>query len=465
MSTKPKNKSVGRRDFLKSAAVAGAGLIILPSGVWAGAARGTAPAAEAAGRGRPNVILCMTDDQGWNDVSYNERGALARGKVKTPNLDAMAAAGLRFDRFYAAAPVCSPTRGSCLTGRHPYRYGVRSPGQPIKRQEMSIAQALQRAGYATAHFGKWHLNGVSGPGKPIAATDPLHPGHFGFETWFSVSNYFERDWTFSRMGTPVATQGDGSDVIVAEALQWIDQVRAKDPARPLFALVWFGSPHVPCKPLAKDLEAAGGDVRLGEVLGADRAMGTLRAGLRSRGIAENTMLWFNSDNGHPGKNTPLKGGKGGIDEGGVRVPGICEWPARVKPGRTAVPVVTSDFYLTILDATGVPLPANQVQPLDGISVLPLLEGKMAERPQPIGFMAGNAVALSDNRYKLVVSQEKGKGGRESVALYDLVEDLGEQKNLAAEQPAIVTKMRSALDAWKASVDRSANGGDYAGPQH
>jgi arylsulfatase A-like enzyme len=126
-----------------------------------------------------------------------------------------------------------------------------------------------------------------------------------------------------------------------------------------------------------------------------------------------------------------------------------------------VPVVTSDFYPTILAAVGLPLPDNQVQPLDGISVLPLLEGKMTARPKPIGFMAGETVALSDNRYKLVVGGAKGK--LESVALYDLVEDLGERKNLAAEKPEIVARMRPALEAWKASVERSATGADYARP--
>ena len=172
---------------------------------------------------RPNVILCMTDDQGWADVSYNELGRLTKGKFKTVELDKMAASGLRFDRFYAAAAVCSPTRGSCLTGRNPYRYGVTSPGRPLKLEEKTIAQALAAAGYRTGHFGKWHLNGKSGPGKPVAKDDPLNPGAFGFQHWFSVSNYFETNWTFSRNGEPSETEGDGSDVIVAEALRWLDE--------------------------------------------------------------------------------------------------------------------------------------------------------------------------------------------------------------------------------------------------
>ena len=173
----------------------------------------------------------------------------------------------------------------------------------------------------------------------------------------------------------MTTQGDGSDVIVAEALKWLDGLANEKTGQPFFAVIWFGNPHLPHRPLPADLQAAGGDNELGEIAGVDRAMGTLRKGLRERGLADNTMLWFNSDNGRPGDNSPLKNGKGSLYEGGIRVPGICEWPARVKPGRTSVPVVTSDFYPTILEAAGVAMPKDKPQPIDGISLMPLLEGK------------------------------------------------------------------------------------------
>jgi arylsulfatase A-like enzyme len=405
-----------------------------------------------ANESRPNVILCMTDDQGWADVSYNELGRLTKGKFKTVELDKMAAGGLRFDRFYAAAAYCSPTRGSCLTGRNPFRYGVTSPGRPLKLEEKTIAQALGAAGYRTGHFGKWHLNGKSGPGKPIAKDDTLSPGAFGFQHWLSVSNYFEQNWTFSRNGDLLETKGDGSDVIVAEALRWIGE--RKEPSQePFFAVIWFGNPHTPHKPLASDLEAAGGDPELAEIAGIDRAMGTLRKALRERGLADNTMLWFCSDNGRPGDNTPLKGRKGGVYEGGIRVPGICEWPSRVKPGRTAVPAVTSDYYPTILAAAGISTPQDKPQPIDGINLLPLLDGAMKERPSPIGFMEGKTTAWTDNRYKLI---RTNKG----VELFDLTEDLGESKNIANEHPAIVERMSKDLDAWISSVNRSKAGADY-----
>jgi len=432
-----------KRSAIIKLAVVSAGLIAVAAPGFAQGARDV----------RPSIILCMTDDQGWTDVSYNEQGRLANGKFKTVELDKMAAAGLRFDRFYAAAPVCSPTRGSCLTGRHPYRYGVTTYGKPLKLEERTIAQALLAAGYKTGHFGKWHLNGVSGAGKPIAKDDPLNPGAFGFETWFSVSNFFDTNTKFSRNGETVATQGDGSDVIVAEALKWIDSLETRESGKPFFAVIWFGSPHGPHKPLESDLKAAGGDSELGEIAGVDRAMGALRKGLRERGLANNTMLWFNSDNGRPGNNAPLKGGKGNLYEGGIRVPGICEWPARVKPGRTSFPAVTSDLYPTILEAAGIAMPEDKPQPLDGINLLPLLDGKMAERPSPIGFMMGNNLAWSDNRYKLVVT----KDGKQ---LFDLLADLGESKDLFAEKPDVATKMSKALDGWTASVNKSAKGTDY-----
>ena len=142
---------------------------------------------EASTADKPNIILVMADDQGWGQTGYYNHPIL-----KTPNLDAMAAAGLRFDRFYAGGPVCSPTRATVLTGRSHDRTNVQSHGYPLRNQEKTVAQALQRAGYATGHFGKWHLNGIRGPGVPVLKEDKRHPGKFGFDTWLSVTNFFER---------------------------------------------------------------------------------------------------------------------------------------------------------------------------------------------------------------------------------------------------------------------------------
>jgi arylsulfatase A-like enzyme len=448
------NRRPGMRVNRKSHAAAVA--VILSA--WAGGRVAAAPADAK----RPNVVLCMTDDQGWGDTGYN-----GLTKIKTPSLDAMAAAGMRFDRFYAAAPLCSPTRASVLSGRHPFRSGVFNPGSPFRTEELSLAEAIKPAGYATGHFGKWHLNGVSGPGKPVPGDDPLNPGRFGFDAWFSVSNYFECDWTFSRNGTPEKVEGDGSDAIVDRALKWIEDV-AKG-GKPFLVLVWFGNPHTPHKPTAADLQSAGGDPYYGELVGVDRAMGALRAGLRRLGVADDTMLWFCSDNGAAGQgsNGTFRGGKGSVWEGGVHVPGLLEWPARVTPGQTAVRACTSDLHPTILEAAGVTVP-KPVLPLDGISLLPLLDGRMTERPRPIGFWHGGGknmdretghAAWTGNRYKLHKIAGKKKAGV-TCELYDLLEDPSEKKDLAAEKPDVVAAMKAELDAWQDSVLRSLRGDDY-----
>jgi arylsulfatase A-like enzyme len=408
---------------------------------------------------RPNIVLCMADDLGWGDVSYN-----GLADAKTPNLDDMAASGLRFNRFYSAAPVCSPTRGSVLTARHPNRYGVFLYGYPLRPQEKTVAQALRAAGYATGHFGKWHLNGVSGPGKPIGADDPLHPGKFGFDEWLSVSNFFDLDPSMSRNGKTVELKGDGSDLIVDEALRFIGGAK-----QPFFAVVWFGNPHNPHRALPADREKANGSEYYGEIVGIDRAMGRLRSELRKLGVAGNTLVWFTSDNGAqgPGSTGGLRGKKGSVWEGGVRVPGLVEWPARIqKPAVTDVPAVTSDIYPTIVELLGLASP-GWIEPIDGVSLVPLLDGKMAERPKPIGFWhvapkngeaglareAGQA-AWTDNRYKL----HRPASGK--VELYDLQADPTEKKDLASDKSELAAKMKAELETWQDSVLRSYRGEDY-----
>ena len=416
---------------------------------------------------KPNIILCMTDDQGWGDVSYN-----GLTKIRTPNLDAMAAAGLRFNRFYAQQS-CSPTRASVLTGRHPNRMGVFWPGMPLRQPEVTLAQLLQQAGYVTGHFGKWHLNGVAGPGKVIPDSDPLSPRKVGFDESFSVSNYFETDWTFGRNGVPEKASGDGSDVLVDEALKFI--ARAAGQQKPFLALVWFGSPHAPHQPLPEDLKTAGGSTYYGELVGVDRSLGTLRAGLRKLGLADNTMLWFSSDNGGwldpakpdaHGTNRDLRGRKGDMWEGGIRVPGLLEWPARIRqPVVTDIPAGTVDILPTLVDL--LQLKGEPSVPLDGISLLPLIDGQMKVRPRPLGFwqFAGNQKnvttssgpsAWSDNQYKLV------KTRADRWELYDLLADRSETTNIAADHPEVLSRMKAGLEAWQLSVLRSYGGQDYRG---
>ncbi len=327
--------------------------------------------------GRPNIILCMADDQGWGDVGYAGHPIL-----KTPNLDEMAGSGLRLDRFYAAAPVCSPTRGSVMTGRHPNRFGCFSWGHPLRPQEVTIAEVLKDAGYITGHFGKWHLGSVQ-------KGSPVNPGASGFDEWLSAPNFFDNDPILSREGVAVPIKGESS-IVTAEAAIAFIRKHAKTP-QPFFAVVWFGSPHNPYQAIEQDRapydgQQPGRQHYYGEITGLDRAVGMLRHELRDLGIQRNTLLWYCSDNGGVASVSVTGGrkGKGSIYEGGLRVPAIIEWPARIPTPRiTDLPANTSDIFPTLLEIVDARPPSRH--PLDGISLVPLLDGRMTSRPRPMGF--------------------------------------------------------------------------------
>lgn len=406
----------------------------------------------------PNIIFVMADDMGWGQTGYRNHPLL-----KTPHLDAMAANGLRFERFYAGNPVCSPTRASMLTGRTNERAGVLTHGYALRHQEKTIAQALKAAGYATGHFGKWHLNGFKGPGAPVLAEDPRHPGTFGFDTWVSATNFIDTDPWVGRQGVPEQLKGDSSECIVREALGFIEkQATAK---KPVFAVIWFGSPHSPFRATEADqapfarLDAASANHH-GELVAMDRSIGTLRAKLRGLGIAEDTLLVFNSDNGglpeiKPDPTGGLRGNKGTVFEGGLRVPGIMEWPAAIKPRITEHPACTMDLFPTVADLIGLPQDVF-IQPLDGVSLKPLFAGETGPRSSPIGFRFNRKAAWVDNQFKLVTNT-LDKGGFE---LYDLAADPKETRDLSAERPELFARMKQQFLAWDASVQASFEGKDY-----
>ena len=177
----------------------------------------------------------MGDDHGWEETGYNGHVYL-----RTPVLDQMASTGLRFDRFYAAHHSCSPTRGSVLTGRHPNRYGTFAPNWSIRPEEITVAHVLREAGYATGHFGKWHVG-------PVKAASPTNPGAMGFDEWVSHDNFFELNPSLSRNGGPPTNfQGESSAILIDEAIRFIERSRQR--ATPFLAVVWFGSPHGMRKP-------------------------------------------------------------------------------------------------------------------------------------------------------------------------------------------------------------------------
>jgi arylsulfatase A-like enzyme len=448
---------------------------------------------------RPNIVLCMADDQGWGDVAYNGHPAL-----KTPNLDAMAASGLRFDRFYAAAPLCSPTRASVLTGRHPNRMGCFKWGYTLRPQEVTLAEALQQAGYVTGHFGKWHLGSVY-------KGSPVNPGASGFDEWVSALNFYDMNPIFSRAGRAEQHQGESSQTTAGAAIEFIRKHAKGD--KPFLAVVWFSAPHGPHEATAADRKRYAGSPKklrdfYGEITALDRAVEQVRDALRELEVAENTLVWYCSDNGglpKIGRNGG-RGGKGDIHEGGLRVPAIIEWPARINaPLTTGAACVTSDIYPTVLEAAGVTVENQPI--LDGISLMPLIQGDGRDWARSIGFWNYDAKCKGDSNTQwmgeLLKAQQEGhepaylerlhldagdittkltpdtgRGhaawntwpwklhrmeddtGKVTFKLYNLHDDPMEENDRLADEPELAGSMQIPLAAWQASVVRSHNGEDY-----
>ncbi|EPR66938.1 sulfatase family protein [Cyclobacterium qasimii] len=473
----------------------------------------------------PNVVLLLGDDHGWDETGYNGHPFL-----HTPVLDEMAANGVRMDRFYSASPVCSPTRGSIITGRHPNRYGTFTPGFSIRPEEISIAEIMKDAGYVTSHLGKWHLG-------PVKEASPTNPRHFGFDEYLSHDNFFEMNPHLSRNGAdPVVFKGESSEILIAEAIDFIQ--RSKEKEEPFFIVIWYGSPHEPYSAKPEDLalydslpedfgnrmvrltsnetgsqvERLQRDVlreRFAEITAMDRSIGQLRSFLEEEGVRDNTLLWYFGDNGTPQEGNatvPFRGQKALVYEGGVRVPSVLEWPERIKtPFITAMHGVSSDVFPTLCEITGQPLPNR---PIDGISLLPMLEGKMDSRREPIAFWNGRprnngeglvdyidpelqkgttplvklangiptrnfknfhhpdiqeqdfsgARALLGNQYKLVIHD--GKNGDTRKELFDINLDPAEENNILSDQPEIAGDMEKTLKNWQQSVLESLIGNDY-----
>lgn len=471
----------------------------------------------------PNIILLMGDDHGWEETGYH-----GHPHVKTPVLDEMAATGLRMENFYAGHPNCSPTRASFMTGRHPNRMGTFAPGWSFRPEEITSAMILRKAGYQCAHFGKWHLGAVK-------AESPVSPGAMGFHEWLSHDNFFELNPSLSRNGGPPEVfQGEGSEVVIGEAIKFIDRVRKDD--KPFFTVVWFGSPHEPYSSLPADLalyddlpakyttkkvkltsNETGGPVtrpqgevlreRYAEITAMDRAIGMLRIHLAANGLRENTLLFYCGDNGTSPEGslvTPHRGVKGEVYDGGILVPGLIEWPARIPlPRTTNIRASTTDLLPSLCALVGQPLPDR---PIDGVDLMPLIGGKMTERPKPLYFwecsigkadedpyidpklqegttplakkMGGKATrdftnfkhptitevdflgprAIIDGNMKLVINETKK--GDPKLELFDLGTDAAEKTNIIEQQPAIADKLKTQMREWQETVLHSLTGADY-----
>ena len=452
---------------------------------------------------RPNIILVMADDQGWGDVAYQGHPIL-----KTPSLDKMARSGLRMDRFYAAAPVCSPTRAAVLTGRHPNRMGVFKWGYPMRPQEQTLAEILQANGYATGHFGKWHLGSVRNE-------SPAHPGANGFDRWVSAPNFYDNNPILSDMGKAESFVGESSIITTKAALEWIGGV-VHEKKQPFFAVIWFGSPHAPHQAWPAHAAPYAGQSKrdqnfLGEMSGIDRSMELLQDLLDSMGVKENTVVWYTSDNGalpKVGSTGGFRGHKGKVYEGGLLVPSIIQWPAKIKkPLQTSFRGNSCDILPTVLEMAGVT--SRLKHPIDGVSLMPLINGKTSnKRSQGMGFwdytIGGKSVPSAKLMKALLEAQKKGedlppnpvslnaaklpepkftsdkfpghsawisgdwklhrienKKGRVVFELYDLKADPKEKNDLAGSNSSKVNELKPELNEWLQSVVHSLNGNDYS----
>lgn len=450
---------------------------------------------------KPNVILIMADDLGWGDTGYNGSKV-----IKTPHLDKMAAEGLQMNRFYSASSVCSPTRASALTGRNPFRTGVPSANAGFLRpEEITLSEVLTSQGYSTGHFGKWHLGTLThtekdaNRGKPgnIKEFNPpkLHGYDYAFVTESKVPTYdpmlmpakFEKDesrklgwlsndkdeetipygtfyWDIEGKKITDNLNGDDSRVIMDRVIPFID--KAVEAKKPFFSVVWFHAPHLPCVAGPKHQEMyKDHPIQLqnyaGCITALDEQIGRLRSHLAKTGVAENTMIWFCSDNGPESKELPTNGRAGpyrgrkrDLYEGGIRVPGLLVWPAKIKQGRqTNSPCVTSDYLPTVLDAIGVKHPEPS-HTLDGISLMPLIEGKSQKRSSNLGFLYSNRMSYSNEQYKIVSYLDK------PFELYDLQNDPSEKTNLAQTSPETLATLQQEFTLWIKSVKDSFEGKEY-----
>ncbi len=448
---------------------------------------------------KPHIILVMADDHGYGDTGFT-----GHPFVKTPHLDAMSKAGVVFNRFYASAPVCSPTRASVLTGRHPFRVNVPNHGHYLRPHETTIAEVLKSAGYVTGHFGKWHIGSVQ-------PDSPTNPGGAGFDEWLSGLNFFDNDPYLSRNGEYVHLKGPGTVISMDAAIDFLTKHHAGE--QPMFAVTWFPSPHGPHAELPRETENAAAlynDVDGAKMQGyfreitlLDEQVGRLRKALRELGIAENTLLFYCSDNG--GLAEESSGGrqkKGSIYEGGLRVPAILEWPSRYKPGSVDTPAFTADLYPTLAAIAGAKPDPQPV--LDGVDLGPILAGQPSERP-PMGFWHGHTGGQSTHSDRIIKALLEAKlagapnphprrvlknveefpsfgdegfrghaawnawpwklhriqkGNAITIELYNLADDPMERNNLRAMQPERVRAMKAELEVWQRSVLDSWSGKDY-----
>ncbi len=449
----------------------------------------------------PNIILIMTDDLGWGDVGFN-----GNEDVVTPHLDDLAAQGTIFDRFYSASPVCSPTRASVLTGRNPLRINIPHANQGhIKHEEVTLPEILQRVGYSTGHFGKWHLGTLTRStldgnrgGRDQYIQEYSLPSMHGYDEYFCTESkvptydplvfpaefrareslrfgwqpanidqpakpYGTAYWVGEEERDSTNLEGDDSRIIMDRVIPFIE--RAVEKNQSFFTTIWFHTPHLPVVAdsihrnyyRSMDWEQ---QIYFGTITALDEQIGRLWGKLAELNIEEKTIIWFCSDNGPeidtPGRSGPFRERKRSLYEGGVRVPAFITWKNQIRKGiRMDFPAVTSDYLPSILEILDIDYPDDR--PIDGESLISLLSGAQSAREKPIGFLFDKNEKMSwvNNRYKLISTD-----GGISFQLYDLINDMSEKENILPTTKGIGTQMKNELLGWINSVENSKRGLDY-----
>lgn len=425
----------------------------------------TAP--ESGKRDRPNVIVIVSDDQGWADLGVQSR----RKDVRTPHLDALAAAGIRFSRGYVSAPVCVPSRAGLMTGRCQTRFGIESNADgPLPASESTMGDRMRQVGYATALVGKWHLatsrenlrnsKRISQDeilwGDNATIDDPNLPGRRGFDNFFcgAMMNYAASfDLTGKLLPTPslINDRRDRVDVTTEAALAYLNRPHEK----PFFLYVAYFAPHVPLQSSPRyldrhaDLPDGERKTGLAMISAVDDGVGKIRSRLEELGIDRNTLIFFVSDNGAPlqtnmwdgSLNEPLVGEKGMLTEGGIRVPFLIAWPGTIAGGREYKhPVITLDILPTALAAAGNAIDA--AWGLDGVNLLPsLIQANAAAPHERLYWRFRSQAAVTTDRWKLLFLAPDRR------LLFDLSAPDGETRDVAPEHPAVAAELFDALSRW------------------
>lgn len=414
---------------------------------------------------QPNIIVVMADDMGWGDSStYGHK------TIKTPNLDKLAKQGVKFTQGYSSAGVCSPARSSILTGRTPYRNGVwrhlsGNNEAHLRATEITYPSLFKKAGYTTAHFGKWHLLSK----KQFQKEGFPQPDSHGFDYWFATQNNaipsHKNPNNFIRNNKPVGElTGYSAPLVADEAIQWI--TKGRDNTKPFIMSVWFHEPH---KPISTDIkfsnlypnEPAKNRKYYGNISQMDFALGEIMSVLDKQNLSDNTLLIFTSDNGPVtsvgGSSGGLRGLKRNDFEGGIRVPFLVRWPGNITPGiENDTPIIGTDIFTTLLTVAGIKVPADRT--IDGVNFLPALEGQALKRKTPLFWRthvspAEDRVAMRIGDWKIV-----GNDTLTKFMLFNVQKDWQEKNDLAKIMPEKLNSMKvKLLNTW---ADIEADGPNH-----